>query len=120
MENPMFAVLKHVLPSSQADMFELSGRLDGDTSASIEEDVLMAIKGGTREILLECSKLDSVTGVGMQSLLRLAREMRSARGKIAVCSLKPRVKEMFDVCGVENMIAIYEDCDSAQAALASL
>jgi anti-anti-sigma factor len=119
MGNDMSAVLKHALNFSQADVCELSGRLDSDSATPIEEDVLMAIRGGTREMLLDCAKLESVTGAGMQTLLRLAREMRGARGKIVVCGLRPQVKEMFDVCGIENMIAIYEDRQAAQAALAA-
>jgi anti-anti-sigma factor len=114
----MAAVLKHSIQLSELDVCELSGRLDADSATDIEEDVLLAIRAGTREMLLDCSRLDSVTGAGMQTLLRLAREMRGVRGKLVVCGLKPPVKEMFDVCGIENMIAIYEDRKAAQAALA--
>ena len=115
----MSALHKTSWNASEPDIMEISGRLDADTALIVEEDALLCIRSGAREMLLDCSGLESVTGAGMQTLLRLAREMRAARGKLAVCNLRPQVKEMFDVCGIENMIAIYEDRATARAALAA-
>lgn len=107
------------LNMSEPGVMELSGRLDADSALTVEEDALLAIRAGARELLLDCADLDAITGAGMQTFLRLAREMKAARGKIAVCNLNPQVREMFDVCGIENMIAVYEDRETAKFALAA-
>jgi anti-sigma B factor antagonist len=103
----------------EMEIMELSGRLDGDTSISIEEDVLLCIQSGAREMLMDCSKLDYITGAGMQTFLRLAREMQSLGGKFAVCNLQRQVKDMFEACGLESVIPVYEDQAAAKIAMAA-
>jgi anti-anti-sigma factor len=100
-------------------IMELSGRLDSDTALQTEEDALLCIQSGARELLFDCAALDYISGAGMQTLLRLAREMQAVDGKFAVCNLRPQVKAMFDVCGIESIIPIYEDQTAAKFAMAA-
>jgi anti-anti-sigma factor len=119
MENAMPISPLEQLHIPELEIMTMPRRLDGDTATAIEEDTLLCIQSGAREMLLDCSELEYVTGAGMQTFLRLAREMRAVDGKLAVCNLQPQVREMFEMCGLESMIPIYEDQAAAKFAMAA-
>jgi anti-anti-sigma factor len=98
----------------EMEIMEMPARLDSDTGLQIEEDILLCIQSGAREMLLDCGKMDYITGSGTQSLLRLAREMKDVGGKLAVCNLQPQVKQMFEMCGFESVISVYDDLTTAK------
>ena len=103
----------------ELEIMDMPRRMDGDTALQIEEDILLCIQSGAREMLLDCANLDYVTGAGMQTFLRLAREMQAVSGKLAICNLHPQVREMFEMCGLESMIPVYEDQAAAKFAMAA-
>jgi stage II sporulation protein AA (anti-sigma F factor antagonist) len=104
---------------SEPEIMELSGRIDSLTSSEIEEDILLCIQSGGRDMVLDCRNVSYITGTGMQSLLRVAREMQNARGKLAICNLQPQVRELYEFCGMESAIPAYETLVDACEALAA-
>ena len=111
-----------VLPNEVWNVYEpeimkLSGRIDSMTAAEIEEDVLLCIQSGARDMILDCDDVTYITGTGIQSLLRLAREMQAVRGKFAVCNLHQR--DIFDFCGLESVIPVYDTLTDARMAFAA-
>jgi anti-anti-sigma factor len=92
----------------QPEIMELSGRIDSFSALTIEEDARLCIQSGAREMILDCSNVSYITGVGMQSLLKIAKDMRTAHGTLAIRNLQPQVREVFDFCGLDSMIHIFE------------
>ena len=101
---------------TEPGIMKLSGRIDSMSSPRIEEDVLLCIQSGTRDMILDCNEVTYITGAGVQSLLRLAREMQAARGRLVVCNLRQR--ETFDFCGLDSVIPAYDTLTEARTALA--
>ena len=93
---------------AEPEIMELSGRLDSGTAPEIEESALLCIRSGARDMILDCANVSYITGTGMQTLLRVAREMQAVRGKLAVCNLQPPVREVFDFCGLDSMISVFD------------
>jgi stage II sporulation protein AA (anti-sigma F factor antagonist) len=104
---------------AEPEIMELSGRLDSGTASEIEENILLCIRSGARDMIIDCDEVTYITGTGMQSLLRVAREMQAVRGKIAVCNLQPQVREVFDFCGLESLIPVYDTMAEARNAAAA-
>jgi anti-sigma B factor antagonist len=102
---------------TEPEIMKLSGRLDSITAPEMEEDVLLCIQSGARDMILDCDELTYITGAGVQSLLRVAREMQAVRGKIAVCNLHERA--IFDFCGLDSVIPVYESLSAAREAMAA-
>jgi len=102
---------------SDPEIVRLSGRIDSMTSPEIEEDVLLAIGSGARDMILDCEAVTYITGTGVQTLLKLAKRMQEVRGKLVVCNLHQR--EIFDYCGLDSVIPVYESVDEARVSLAA-
>jgi anti-anti-sigma factor len=102
---------------TEPEIMKLSGRLDSMTATEVEEDALLCIRSGAREMILDCDEVTYITGAGVQSLLRIAREMQAVHGKLAVCNLHER--EIFDFCGLDGIIPVYETLSDARSAHAA-
>lgn len=102
---------------AEPEVMELSGRLDGGTAPSVEEDALLCISSGARRMVLDCGNLFYITGAGLRAFLNVARALEVMQGKLAVCNLQPQVRDMFDACGFRTVIPAFANQNEAIAAL---
>lgn len=94
-----------------------SGRLDGRSTPAFEEKLLACIAAGERSILIDCSRLDYISSMGLRTVLTASKRLNDADGRFALCALNANLGEVFRVSGFDTLIAIHPD---AAAALASL
>jgi anti-sigma B factor antagonist len=92
----------------------LNGRLDAHTAKAFEEHLVPLIDQGNKKILVDFAKLDYISSAGLWVLLLAARKLDDAGGKIALCSLKPVIKTVFDIAGFSSVFSIFA---TPQAAL---
>jgi len=107
--------LPSVIPGPE--IMEVMGYLDSNTAPQIEEDVMLCIQSGSREMILDCARLNYITGAGMRAMLTMSRAMRAVEGRFGVCGLQPQVKAMLEACGYDRIIPIYESRDEAVTTL---
>lgn len=94
-----------------------SGRLDFGAAASFQSELEKALAARPAGIIIDCGGLEYVSSAGLRVFLLVAREAKRAAVALAVCSLKPAVKEVFHVSGFNQMIAV---CADRAAALAKM
>jgi anti-anti-sigma factor len=85
----------------------LNGRLDAHTSKIFEDRLLPLLDQGNKKILVDFAKLDYISSAGLRVLLLAARKLDDAGGKIALCSLKPAIKTVFDIAGFSSVFSIF-------------
>ena len=88
-------------------VFALTGRLDAKTSETFEQQLLSAIAGGERSILVNFSQLNYISSAGLRVLLLAAKKLQESNGKIALCSLEPALKTVFDIAGFSAIFTIF-------------
>jgi anti-sigma B factor antagonist len=91
----------------------LSGKLDTTSAKAFEEKILGQIESGERRIVIDLAQLDYVSSSGLRVFLLASKRLSSANGKIALCSLKDQVKEVFDIAGFSSIFSIYGSPDEA-------
>jgi anti-anti-sigma factor len=99
------------------DRFSLRGKLDGVTANLLEQKLMAAIEAGGRQLLLNCAELDYVSSAGLRVLLMAAKKLRLGNGRIVLSSLKPHIREVFDIAGFSTIFPIH---DSDEAALRTI
>ena len=85
----------------------LSGKLDATTAKVFEDKILADIEAGERRLVIDLSHLEYVSSSGLRVFLLAAKRLRSRDGKIALCSLKDHVQQVFDLSGFSSILAIY-------------
>ncbi len=98
---------------SDVRVLHLEGRLDGANSSALEAEAFGIIDSGVRRLLINLEDLDYVSSAGLRAFLAIAKHIVAAGGRLAVCSLKPNVAELFDVSGIDGIIDIHGSAASA-------
>jgi anti-anti-sigma factor len=101
------------------DVFEMrpQGRIDSATGPAFEKDVLAQIDGGRRLLLLDFGDLQYISSAGLRIVLLAAKKMKTAGGKLALCSLNPQIAEVFEISGFARILDIHPSRDAALATL---
>jgi anti-sigma B factor antagonist len=98
-----------IIEAKQNDItiIALTGRLDTLSSSSLEVKLLDTINKNQSKIIIDFSQLDFISSSGLRVLLTAGKQMKSAQGKLVLCSLKDHVKEVFDVAGFSMLFKMF-------------
>lgn len=91
----------------------LVGRLDTNTSTTLEEKFLALIEADNRCILIDCTQLDYISSAGLRVLLMAAKKLKPLDGTLALASLKDHIKEIFEIAGFLSIFKIFNGKDNA-------
>jgi anti-sigma B factor antagonist len=91
----------------------LSGKLDATTAKTFEDKILGVINSGTQRLVVDLSQLEYVSSSGLRVFLLAGKRLRSTNRKIALCSLKEHVRQVFDLAGFSSILSIYNSRDDA-------
>ena len=95
----------------------IGGRLDGATSAQLDERLTAAATPGAR-VVLDMTGLDYVSSAGLRVLLKAAKQIKAAKGRFALSGITPMVAKVFEISGFTSIFSIYADREQAAAAIA--
>lgn len=94
-------------------VFSLKGRLDGNTAGEFEQTVLTSLENGTTKFVFDCNGLDYINSTGLRVMVMAYQRLHDRDGRIAVCSLKDYIREIFDISGYDQIFAMHADCSEA-------
>lgn len=92
----------------------LVGRLDSQSAPSFEKQ-LYPLLSGHSGVVLDLAGLDYISSAGLRMVLLIANAARQIDAKLALCHLKPHVREVFEVSGILNIMTVCEHRADAQA-----
>ncbi len=92
-------------------------RFDGYTANDVETELRDLIAKGTKKLICDFSQTDYVASAGLRVLLSSAKNLQKSGGQILIVSMKPFVREVFEISGFTQIFKIY---DSQKEALQSL
>ncbi|CAN7731840.1 STAS domain-containing protein [Paenibacillus sp. LjRoot153] len=98
-------------------LLSLQGRLDGNTSASLESAFAKLVEQGKGKFVFNLQGLDYVSSAGLRSLLSAAKMVKVIQGKLALARMNEHVKEVFDMSGFSSIFKLYETEDEAVNAI---
>ena len=100
-------------------VFELQERVNLGNTAELEQAGKDAYTNGTRDLIIDISKVDSFTSAGIRALLVIYKLMAGDEGKqskhVKLVSPTKYVREVLEVSGVADSIEIYDTLEEAIA-----
>jgi anti-anti-sigma factor len=100
-------------------VFELQDRVNLGNTAELEQAAKDAYANGTRDLVIDISKVDSFTSAGIRALLVIYKLLAADEGKkskhVKLVSPTPYVREVLEVSGVADSIEIYDTREEAVA-----
>ena len=95
----------------------LKGRLDSNTSDPFEKQLLGLVEGGATRLVLDFQELDYISSAGLRVLLKAAKELKRNNGRLALCSLKDYIKEIFEMSGFVSFLPIHGTLEETLTAI---
>jgi anti-anti-sigma factor len=100
-------------------VFELQDRVNLGNTAELEQAGKDAYANGTRDLVLDISKVDSFTSAGIRALMVIYKLMAGDEGKkskhVKLVSPTSYVREVLEVAGITESIEIFDTLDEAVA-----
>ena len=110
MANP-FSI--HKSTEHDLSILALEGYLDAHTAPEFEKAVQTEFEAGHVQLVVECSKLTYISSAGLGVFMSFIDEIREAGGDIKICSLAPKVFQVFDILGFSALFDIVPDLPAA-------
>ena len=98
-------------------ILSLDGRLDTQTAAQVEQQLLAAVDEKPTGLVLDCTQLSYVSSVGLRVIVLVSKRLATAQGRLALCGLSESMLRVFNLVGLGNWGNIHP---SREAAIASL
>ena len=101
-----------------ATLVALRGRLDVAGASSIELK-FSATAGARKAVVVDLLGVSFIASMGMRLLLLVAKTMAARGGKMALLSPVPEVASVLHTAGIDTVIPICNERDTAVAAVAA-
>ncbi|ARP84556.1 anti-anti-sigma factor [Bordetella genomosp. 8] len=89
------------------------GQLNSANAASVESELLRQIDNGENKVVLDLSSLDYISSAGLRVMLLAAKRLKQKGGALALCSIQPHVREVFDISGFLSILTVVDARDDA-------
>ncbi|MGH1461193.1 MAG: STAS domain-containing protein [Neptuniibacter sp.] len=100
-------------PTDKFLKINLSGRMDIDGVGNISDKFADLVKNGALSIIIDMSKVPYICSFGIRSLLINAKTVNNRGGKYVLLSPQPDVKNVLQVSGIDQIIAVCDSMDDA-------
>jgi anti-sigma B factor antagonist len=104
----------HRAQEGDLTVLSLEGYLDAHTAPDFERAIQSELDAGRVRLIVDGSQLRYISSAGLGVFMSFIEEIREKRGDIKICSLVPKVRQIFDILGFQ---AIYDMVDSRAAAV---
>jgi anti-sigma B factor antagonist len=107
-----FAV--HRAAAGDITVLSLEGHLDAHTAPEFERAIQAEIDHGRVRLVVDGSQLKYISSAGLGVFMGFIEEIRGQGGDIKICSLIPKVQQIFEILGFP---AIYDLTPTRDAAV---
>lgn len=87
-------------------VLSIEGELDAGSAPSIEHALKDMIGQGHTKIMVEAFGLTYISSAGIGAFISTIDQLRSAGGELSFCGLRPNVRRVFDLLGLDQVFII--------------
>lgn len=84
------------------------GEVDIYTSPKMKEVLIDSLKEKDADILIDCNNLEYVDSTGLGVLISVLKRVRESGNNIIITNLKPNIRKLFDITGLDKVFIIEE------------
>lgn len=96
------------LPCDHGALAALHGRLDERSHVDAERELVALVAGaGQARLVLDCAGLEYLSSAGLRALISSYKRMKARGGAIALCELRPDVREIIEISGLRAVFQLH-------------
>lgn len=93
----------------------VKGRIDSTTAPALGQALAGTLAAAKTRLVLDLYGTEYVSSAGLKVLLVAAKKVDQAQGKLVLCGLNDRVREVFEISGFDTILTV---CGQREEALA--
>lgn len=118
-DTPFVAQTIHPKPimSKIVKQVQLSGILDSTKASQFRTDINNIVKAGTDYVLIDLKEVTFVDSSGLGALVSALKTVRSASGKLCICSINEQVRMLFELTSMDRVFRVFKNQEEFEEAL---
>jgi len=92
---------------------KIEGEININTSPQLRKSFEDVIKAGTKKIIVDFSSVPYIDSSGLATLIELFQRLKKTDGKLRICNMSEKVRNVFEVTKLHKLFEIYEGKESA-------
>ncbi|MCB1499309.1 MAG: STAS domain-containing protein [Bauldia sp.] len=93
------------------------GRLDSNSVGAAETEMFAHLETNETRVVLDLAGLDYISSSGLRLVLMMGKRLSLKGGKLALCNLKPNIREVFEISGFISILTVVGTRAEAEAAV---
>jgi anti-anti-sigma factor len=85
------------------------GILDSTQTKKLRSEIDALLDSGSQKILLDLEHITFVDSSGLGALVLILKAIRTADGKLYLCSLNGQIRLLFELTGMDKVFEIFVD-----------
>ena len=92
---------------------KVEGEININTSPQLRKSFEDLIKSGSKKIIIDFSSVLYIDSSGLATLIELFQRLKKTDGKLRICNMSERVRNVFEVTKLHKLFEIYDSRDLA-------
>ena len=97
-------------------VLQIDGGLDGGNVEGFVTDVLAIVDGGIASLIIDCTRLTTISSLGLGALIRLHARAARRGGDVKLCCISGLPMQVLRMMRLDRVFEIYPDLDRARLA----
>lgn len=97
------------------DVVSATGEIDVFTAPQLEQELGRLTSDGRHDLVVDLSGVDFLDSTGLAVLVKTLKRVKEADGSLAVVVSHDRVAKVFRLTGLDTLIPLHPDVESALA-----
>ena len=85
---------------------EINGEVDASSSIQLDESLGTVVNSGVGKILVNCTQLNYISSAGLGVFMSYIDDVNSKEIKMVIFGLNEKVKNVFDILGLDQLLSI--------------
>ncbi len=91
----------------------LAGEINVTNAGRLREASINVTKEGLNKILVDFEKIGFIDSSGLAVLIEMVKCLKEKEGKLVLCSVNKKIRGIFEITKVHNLIDIYDNREAA-------
>ena len=95
-------------------VIKIDGDVDASSSIFLDEAIEEAVNKGQKKIIIDGQNLNYISSAGLGVFMSRIQEFENNNISLVICGLKEKVKNVFQILGLDQLIQIVDSRDQAK------
>lgn len=95
----------------------VTGRIDSGTAGACEVELLKAVQGGHRAVVLDLAGVDYLSSAGIRALVMVFKRAAASKLPISLARPQDHVQEILEIAGLDDILIAYPSIEAAVDAI---